>query len=81
MLLVRAPLASLSLAGQEHGRTIPLPDIGRLPLKDFQPAALSVKKDVDAPRTSNSTMQRHVAYVRYRAYVIDALIDGHPNEA
>jgi hypothetical protein len=33
--------------------------IGRLPLKDFQPAALtrydaSVKKKVDAPRTSNS---------------------------
>ena len=25
MLLVLAPLASLSLAGQEHGRTIPLP--------------------------------------------------------
>ena len=24
-----APLASLSLAGQEHGRTIPLADIGR----------------------------------------------------
>jgi hypothetical protein len=23
-----APLASLSLAGQEHGRTIPLTDIG-----------------------------------------------------
>lgn len=27
MLLVLAPLASLSLAGQEHGRTIPLPDM------------------------------------------------------
>jgi hypothetical protein len=27
MLLVLAPLASLSLAGQEHGRTIPLPDV------------------------------------------------------
>ena len=27
MLLVLAPLASLSLAGQEHGRTIPLADI------------------------------------------------------
>ena len=27
MLLVWAPLASLSLAGQEHGRTIPLTDI------------------------------------------------------
>ena len=27
VLLVRAPLASLSLAGQEHGRTIPLADI------------------------------------------------------
>ena len=27
MLLVSAPLASLSLAGQEHGRTIPLTDI------------------------------------------------------
>ena len=26
MLLVWAPLASLSLAGQEHGRTIPLAD-------------------------------------------------------
>ena len=26
MLLVRAPLASLSLAGHEHGRTIPLAD-------------------------------------------------------
>jgi hypothetical protein len=26
VLLVLAPLASLSLAGQEHGRTIPLPD-------------------------------------------------------
>ena len=25
---LHAPLASLSLAGQEHGRTIPLPDIG-----------------------------------------------------
>jgi hypothetical protein len=23
-----APLASLSLAGQEHGRTIPLPEVG-----------------------------------------------------
>jgi hypothetical protein len=30
MLLVLAPLASLSLAGQEHGRTIPLPDISRV---------------------------------------------------
>jgi hypothetical protein len=28
VLLVRAPLTSLSLAGQEHGRTIPLADIG-----------------------------------------------------
>src|SRR3954451_6414604 len=28
VLLVLAPLASLSLAGQEHGRTIPLTDIG-----------------------------------------------------
>ena len=28
VLLVLAPLASLSLAGQEHGRTIPLADIG-----------------------------------------------------
>jgi hypothetical protein len=27
VLLVLAPLASLSLAGQEHGRTIPLPDL------------------------------------------------------
>ena len=27
VLLVLAPLASLSLAGQEHGRTIPLADI------------------------------------------------------
>jgi hypothetical protein len=27
VLLVRAPLASLSLAGQEHGRTIPLAEI------------------------------------------------------
>ena len=27
VLLVLAPLASLSLAGQEHGRTIPLTDI------------------------------------------------------
>jgi hypothetical protein len=27
VLLVWAPLASLSLAGQEHGRTIPLADI------------------------------------------------------
>jgi hypothetical protein len=27
LLLVLAPLASLSLAGQEHGRTIPLADI------------------------------------------------------
>jgi hypothetical protein len=27
VLLVLAPLASLSLAGQEHGRTIPLPDV------------------------------------------------------
>ncbi|CUT13590.1 hypothetical protein BF49_4670 [Bradyrhizobium sp.] len=26
MLLVLTPLASLSLAGQEHGRTIPLAD-------------------------------------------------------
>jgi len=26
VLLVLAPLASLSLAGQEHGRTIPLAD-------------------------------------------------------
>ena len=30
MLLVLAPLASLSLAGQEHGRTIPLSDISWL---------------------------------------------------
>ncbi|WP_205124633.1 hypothetical protein, partial [Bradyrhizobium sp. MOS001] len=29
VLLVLAPLASLSLAGQEHGRTIPLTEIGR----------------------------------------------------
>ena len=28
VLLVWAPLTSLSLAGQEHGRTIPLADIG-----------------------------------------------------
>jgi hypothetical protein len=27
VLLVWAPLASLSLAGQEHGRTIPLADL------------------------------------------------------
>jgi len=27
MLLVLAPLASLSLAGQEHGRTIPLAEL------------------------------------------------------
>jgi hypothetical protein len=31
VLLVWAPLASLSLVGQEHGRTIPLADIGRVP--------------------------------------------------
>jgi len=30
VLPVLAPLASLSLAGQEHGRTIPLGDFGRL---------------------------------------------------
>jgi hypothetical protein len=30
MLLVLAPLASLSLAGQEHGRTIPLADIDKV---------------------------------------------------
>src|SRR5262245_8599259 len=30
VLLVLAPLASLSLAGQEHGRTIPLADIVRI---------------------------------------------------
>ena len=30
VLLVLAPLAGLSLAGQEHGRTIPLPDSGWL---------------------------------------------------
>ncbi|MGO4514085.1 hypothetical protein AB4Z51_44770, partial [Bradyrhizobium sp. 2TAF36] len=29
VLLVLAPLASLSLAGQEHGRTIPLADFHR----------------------------------------------------
>ncbi|TFV36125.1 hypothetical protein E4K65_45990 [Bradyrhizobium niftali] len=29
VLPVLAPLASLSLAGQEHGRTIPLADIAR----------------------------------------------------
>jgi hypothetical protein len=29
VLLVLAPLASLSLAGQEHGRTIPLPELHR----------------------------------------------------
>jgi len=28
VLPVLAPLASLSLAGQEHGRTIPLADVG-----------------------------------------------------
>jgi hypothetical protein len=28
VLLVWAPLTSLSLVGQEHGRTIPLPVIG-----------------------------------------------------
>jgi hypothetical protein len=27
--LSQAPLASLSLAGQEHGRTIPLAEVGR----------------------------------------------------
>ncbi|MEJ6898972.1 hypothetical protein, partial [Bradyrhizobium japonicum] len=31
VLLVLAPLASLSLAGQEHGRTIPLADLGGYP--------------------------------------------------
>jgi hypothetical protein len=30
VLLVLAPLASLSLAGQEHGRTIPLADVRRV---------------------------------------------------
>ncbi|WP_459569980.1 hypothetical protein, partial [Bradyrhizobium diazoefficiens] len=30
VLLVLAPLASLSLAGQEHGRTIPLADFVRI---------------------------------------------------
>jgi hypothetical protein len=30
VLLVWAPLASLSLAGQEHGRTIPLADSDRM---------------------------------------------------
>jgi hypothetical protein len=30
VLLVLAPLASLSLAGQEHGRTIPLADVMRI---------------------------------------------------
>jgi hypothetical protein len=33
VLLVLAPLASLSLAGQEHGRTIPLAELAvRLPV-------------------------------------------------
>jgi hypothetical protein len=30
VLLVWAPLASLSLVGQEHGRTIPLADVPAL---------------------------------------------------
>jgi len=32
VLLVLAPLASLSLAGQEHGRTIPLADHAQVAL-------------------------------------------------
>ena len=39
MLLIRAPLASLSLAGQEHGRTIPLADMMHL---SVQPSGSSV---------------------------------------
>ncbi|QHP69423.1 hypothetical protein EI171_20310 [Bradyrhizobium sp. LCT2] len=33
VLLVLAPLASLSLAGQEHGRTIPLAEINVVQLR------------------------------------------------
>ena len=43
MLLVWAPLASLSLAGQEHGRTIPLTDFWLTALSitaSARPAAL-----------------------------------------
>jgi hypothetical protein len=36
MLLVLAPLASLSLAGQEHGRTIPLADIAVIHRNDIR---------------------------------------------
>jgi hypothetical protein len=35
MLLVLAPLLSLSLAGQEHGRTIPLPEDAAYPAVGF----------------------------------------------
>src|SRR4051812_45492268 len=40
VLLVLAPLASLSLVGQEHGRTIPLADVkpGRNPALQQSPA-------------------------------------------
>src|SRR5262249_30810588 len=37
VLLVWAPLASLSLVGQEHGRTIPLPDLTCEPLNPDNP--------------------------------------------
>ncbi len=40
MLFVLAPLASLSLAGQEHGRTIPLANIRKLAPK--APACMPV---------------------------------------
>ena len=48
MLLVLAPLASLSLAGQEHGRTIPLAVIGRstvlrMPISRSRLGALPLK--------------------------------------
>jgi len=48
VLLVLAPLASLSLAGQEHGRTIPLADIK--PWAGIRFRTIQVRpKDLPAP--------------------------------
>ncbi|MGO4514125.1 hypothetical protein AB4Z51_44990, partial [Bradyrhizobium sp. 2TAF36] len=48
VLLVLAPLASLSLAGQEHGRTIPLADVsclvGRLSAQTISVADMPLRE-------------------------------------
>ena len=59
MLLVLAPLASLSLAGQEHGRTIPLADIGQASESHVATFALS----------HLSAVQREAADMKRREFI------------